>query len=404
MLNGSGSNMTSIKQHNQALVLKLIASNPGLSRIGIARISQLSKMTVSNVVAHLIESDIVEELGKAHSETSNGSGRNPTILKLSDKSPCICGVSLNREVCHIALGDLSGKVFDDVVYDSSDELTEDRLLGMIADGITQLGKRTSRKIIAIGVSCIGPISSVAGMLLNPTNFHGIEHVPIISFIEKQTGLPAFLLNDSNAGALAEKMYGQGKAIPNFVYLHIRRGIGSGFILENELYSGNNGQSGEIGHSTINFSGSLCECGNTGCLELYANIVSVRLHLDYMAAFHPKSRIKDVLKPTIADVINAANKNDMLAVSALGEYCGYLASALVTTMNMLDISYIILDYNALGKGNAFEAILNKKISSLLSPQRSSLVNIVRSTFKGKAPLIGAIALVADKVFKNQLSLE
>lgn len=74
------------------------------------------------------------------------------------------------------------------------------------------------------------------------------------------------------------MYGIGKDIPNFLYVHLKYGIGSGLVLHEELYNGNSGQSGELGHSTINFVGPQCPCGNVGCLEMYANIENVRNYI------------------------------------------------------------------------------------------------------------------------------
>ena len=78
----------------------------------------------------------------------------------------------------------------------------------------------------------------------------------------------------NASALAEKLYGNGRNISDFVYIGVTNGIGSGIISNDNLFAGEMGFSGEIGHTTINYEGPKCACGNTGCLELYASIPEI----------------------------------------------------------------------------------------------------------------------------------
>ena len=89
-------------------------------------------------------------------------------------------------------------------------------------------------------------------------------------IETEFNVPVFIENEANAGAYGEKVFGNTKNFSNIIYVSINVGIGIGIIINNELYKGINGFSGEMGHMAIDFNGPKCSCGNRGCWELYAS--------------------------------------------------------------------------------------------------------------------------------------
>lgn len=401
MGNNAGISIKGLKQKNQSLILKLIATRAGLSRIDLAKISNLTKMTVSNIIADLMEQGIVVEEESSSGSMQPSNGRIPTPLKLSPQAPKIIGILIKRGLYQVILGDLSGNVLDKFV-DKTQRLTgAEQLLHIIFTGIDTLKARNHCPLLAIGIASIGPLDAKNGILLDPPNFWGIQNLPIVQEVTNYTHLPAFLINDGNAGALSEKMYGIGKDIPNFLYVHLKYGIGSGLVLHEELYNGNSGQSGELGHSTINFVGPQCPCGNVGCLEMYANISNVRNYIQQQTPLYPNTRITNPLDVSLVNIIDLANQNDLLAVSALNEYCNYLSHAILNVLNILDISYLIMDYESNIPGSVLEELILRKIQTRISPKRFSTLQILRSQSHGQAPLIGTLALVADNVFHENL---
>ena len=109
MGNNAGISIKGLKQKNQSLILKLIATRAGLSRIDLAKISNLTKMTVSNIIADLMEQDIVVEEESFSGRIQPSNGRIPTPLKLSPQAPKIIGILIKRGLYQVILGDLSGK-------------------------------------------------------------------------------------------------------------------------------------------------------------------------------------------------------------------------------------------------------------------------------------------------------
>ena len=105
----------------------------------------------------------------------------------------------------------------------------------------------SDSLAAIGISCGGPLDSLAGLVLSPPNLPGWDRVPIVDFFTERFGVPVALQNDANACALAEYRFGAGRGTRNMVFMTFGTGLGAGLIIDGRLYSGANDNAGEIGH-------------------------------------------------------------------------------------------------------------------------------------------------------------
>jgi len=102
----------------------------------------------------------------------------------------------------------------------------------------------------IGISCGGPLDEDRGMILSPPNLPGWDEVPITAMLTDRFGVPAYLCNDANACALAEWKFGAGMGTRNMIFLTFGTGMGAGLILNGKLYSGTNGNAGEVGHMRL----------------------------------------------------------------------------------------------------------------------------------------------------------
>ena len=113
--------------------------------------------------------------------------------------------------------------------------------------------------VAVGISCGGPLDEENGLILSPPNLPDWEEIPIVSLVHEATGLPCYLMNDANAGALAQWYFGpltpEGGREENLIFLTCGTGMGAGLILNGRLYEGNTGMAGEIGHVLLDNSKS-----------------------------------------------------------------------------------------------------------------------------------------------------
>ena len=390
---------------NRALVLKMLATVGNLSRVDLANLTGLSKMTVGNIISELISQNLVEEdLSETDDKILSPLGRPAIKLKLSSLSPCICGMLIKRGFCQVIIADLGGKVLDQVTYPYIGEISANNLTNMLLDGFFLLKNRSNRRLIAVSISSIGPVDIISGILLNPPAFYNIENLHIVDIIKEATSLPAYLINDANAGVLAEMLYGVGMNDSNFMYLHIMNGIGAGLVLMEKLYNGNLGQSGEIGHTSINYSGPKCSCGNVGCLDLYASVENMTKRARSLSGFYENSKLATIYNPTWLNIVDNASMGDPVAITVLSEFCDYTAQALINVLNILDLTLVIVGYDRTYNKDIVEKILQEKITSSVLYSKYRSIRFVHSTFNGEAPLIGSIANVADKVFNLEIEIQ
>lgn len=116
--------------------------------------------------------------------------------------------------------------------------------------------RTAVDLASVGVSCGGPLDENTGIIICPSNLPGWENFEICRLITEEFGCKAFLMNDANACALAEYRYGAGRGKQNVIFLTFGTGLGAGLVLNGRLYSGTNGNAGEVGHIRLEPDGPL----------------------------------------------------------------------------------------------------------------------------------------------------
>jgi glucokinase len=127
-----------------------------------------------------------------------------------------------------------------------------------------------RKIYGIGIACAGPVDSIKGVTIIPTNIKTWVNEPIVADFREEFGIPCFLENDADAAAIAENWIGAGKGTKHMIYVTASTGIGGGIIIDGNLYRGSVGMVAEIGHIIVDSGGRLCHCGGRGCIEAMAS--------------------------------------------------------------------------------------------------------------------------------------
>ena len=113
------------------------------------------------------------------------------------------------------------------------------------------------EIKGTGISCGGPLDPKKGIIISTPNlaaeWYGFE---IVSYVKSRFSLNAKLENDANASAVAEWKFGAGRSAKNVVFMTFGTGLGAGLILDGKLYSGTNGNAGEIGHIRLEEDGPI----------------------------------------------------------------------------------------------------------------------------------------------------
>lgn len=386
MKKGNGKNSITSKQFNRGIIFQLLATETCNTRIELSRRTGLAKATVTNIVAEFMEKGIVQE---CEEELTEVCGRNPIILKIADQAPKIIGILVFRTNIQAVLCSLDMQIIRKETIEFT-ELTGDTLIDHACKLIDRMIK-DEKKILGIGIASIGPVDFRNGIILNPPRFYGVKNVAIKEAVQKKYDLPVFFDHDNNCAALAEKLFGIGKAEQDFLMLAVSNGIGSGFVSGGEVFHSYRGVETELGHVSINYKGLPCSCGNRGCLEMYASSYVIREKLNQLTGFNL----------SYADYFKINDRPDVEEI--LDEMIQDISTALVSIINMLQPELIVLGYDSIDWPDSYVMKLEKMINERKIAQDGWNIPIKKAHFGKDAQLVGAAALVVNSVFKGNLQV-
>ncbi|MDR2102025.1 MAG: ROK family protein [Treponema sp.] len=261
----------------------------------------------------------------------------------------LIGVDIGGTKCRASLAQEKG---GDLIFIARGNLhsTEGKgyqdMLELLLDDIRGFSHQTG--VDAVGISCGGPLDPERGLILSPPNLPGWDEVPVRDYFSRALGAPAFLRNDADAGALAEWKYGAGRGCKNMIFITFGTGFGAGLILNGQLYTGANGQAGEIGHIRLAEYGP-AGYGKLGSLEGFcsgggiARLARSMAEVELQQGRHPPlCPTPDQLDSLTAKTVGiAAEKGDPLAVKIYAEAGKRLGAGLSIIIDILNPEMIIL---------------------------------------------------------------
>jgi len=387
-----------VKQINKSIVLNTIRKKGNISRADIAHITGLNKSTVSFLVDELINEGFVREEGPGASK----GGRKPIILSINNNAGCIIGIDLDVNYILIVLTDLMANVIwekkVDIKIGESQQAIIERLIELIDEAILN-APNTIRGILGIGIGVPGIVDYKKGSILMAPNLKW-QDVPLKEIIENKFKIKVHIDNEANVGAIGEKWFGVGAKYNNLVYVSAGIGIGTGIIINGELYRGTVGLAGEMGHMTIDIYDHQCRCGNTGCWENYASekalleYINTQLLMGKSDEYINKNNFYTL---SAIDIIDYARKGSKIAVEALKEIGRKLGVGVVNIINTFNPELIIIG-NTLSLAD--DLVLNevlKEVEEKSLVYRYYKVKIKTSKLQFHAGAIGAVSLVISELF-------
>jgi predicted NBD/HSP70 family sugar kinase len=373
---------TSIKSYNQMVILNTIIKHYPISRAKLSEITDLTKGTVSLQTNSLIEKNLVAEIGTG---VSNG-GRKPILLVFNKNAGFSIGVDLGVNYISTILIDLEGnKIFSDYYKFEYDSLKALQLILMERiELVAHHAPESPYGIIGIGVAVHGFVSQNETVLYTPHS--NWEEVNLKMLLKDHFNCPIFIDNEANAGAFGEKLYGAMKNFKSSIYVSVGAGVGLGIIVNNELYRGSDGFSGEMGHMTIELNGKKCGCGNQGCWELYAS---------ERAFYNRLSRIKKLEKLTVETVSKLLLENDGETLMELETLSYYLGAGLTNIINTFNPESIILRSSLIEANPIILKLIKNAISKRISRYIPLKQEIFISQLSSNAAALGAASFMVKK---------
>ena len=389
-----------MREHNSGLLLNLVFKQQGLSRADLARITGLSRSTVSAIIDDLIAERLIREVGAGDSR----GGRRPTLLEFNEDAHALVGVEIGashvravatslrarvravREVRHPVVDDPAGTM--DVLVELIDDVLADARVGKQA----LLG-------IGLAVPCPLDLSQPDQLCaqLMPA-WVGVQPTRVLS---KRFRCPVSMDNDANLGALAERWWGAGRTGEDLTYDKIATGVGAGHIIAGEVYRGSNGTAGEIGHLAIDLRGPRCRCGLRGCLAALvgAGALGERVASELSAGRTSTLGGRGSARFTVDAVVAAARAGDDLAGEGVAEAGSYLGIAIASLLNLLNPAIVVLG----GPLTAADDLLLDPIRATVRDRslfRSiAEARIVTSELGDDAIAVGAATLVLQAALKS-----
>lgn len=300
------------RAHNERLVLGLIYDRGPISRAEVARTTGLTRTTVSDLVSTLLRVGLTREMGRGPST----GGKAPILLEVTDDARHLVGLDLGEKVFRGAIVDLRGEIVESFSLPVEDRDGQEALELVLAL-VERLVGAATRPILGIGIGTAGLIDTQLGTVLEAVNLDWRD-VPLGDLVRERTGLPVYVVNDSQATALAEHVFG-GPRTSNLLVVKVGQGVGAGIVIDGRLFQGDGFGAGEIGHTTVRPDGAACECGRHGCLE---TVVSSRAILDGLAALGWKGSLVEAQQAlaagdaTVSEVVVAAGRELGVAVAWL----------------------------------------------------------------------------------------
>lgn len=315
-----------LRERNLELVARAVYEVPEpLSRAGIAAATGLARATVSTLVDQLVAAGLVRELPAV---TGGRAGRPAVPLVPAPRSVVGLGLEVNVDYLGVRVLDLTGDVVAERVvlgafHDSNPAVVLSRLGDIareVSDGVAASGMTVAGARLALP----GLVDPRAGLLEVAPNlgWSSLEPVPLLGLGD----LDVRVANEAKLAALAELAGGSDVAAPDsFIFVSGDVGIGAAIVVDRELFLGERGWNGEIGHVLVDPAGPRCSCGAFGCLEQYAGKVAIM-----RAAGLPPDAPLSALVALLSD----ADGDALPAGRALG-------SALADFVNLFDVSTIVL---------------------------------------------------------------
>lgn len=379
-----------LRDLNQSIVFNLIASEKSISRTEVARKSGLPAATITRIVNSFIAAGLVFEV---QSEESSG-GRRPVLLSINPSAIYAVGVKLRENGLTITICDLNCTIIraSEQAFPAGGE--PHQIVEIIASTIKQFIRDAGllpRQILGVGVGLGGWVDSQSG-LCRYSAILGWQNVELGPALEFKLRVPVRVDNDVNTLAVAERLFGAGQKVSNFVLVTAGRGIGLGIIMGGEIYRGTHGGAGEFGHMTIDISDTApyCSCGKRGCLEAIASDYGI---LRAALGEDPGHNVTEAINA----LIERAQAGDSVIQDIFHRAGKALGIAVANVINLFDPALVLISGEGLRAGelflNSFHAALPQHI---FGPQRNMelIIKPIDDTIWAR----GAASLVLREVFQ------
>jgi predicted NBD/HSP70 family sugar kinase len=333
-------------------------------------------------------------------DAAPGGGRRAILVHFNADAGYILGVDIGRSHFTVIATNLAAAVSASHSGPFDADLGPGICLPLLTAELRAFAERNHipwHRIVGIGVGIPGPIDVHRRTLVSPPRMPGWDRIDIRQILGHDLGVPVFLDNDANMGALGESRFGAGRGVQQLAYIKVGTGIGCGLVIDGSVYRGSCGSAGELGHVTVDADGSLCDCGNRGCLETLAGAQAIVQQAQASATSTPSP----LPLADVADVVSAARAGHASSREALAAAGCAIGVALAGLVNLVNPAVIII---AGGVAHAGELLLEPIRGAIVTRSlsiASSQTRVRVAELGDNAIALGGVATVLEAAFGASL---
>jgi N-acetylglucosamine repressor len=370
-----GHNVSRTKWLNRALVLECLRREGPMRRVEISRMTRLTQATITNLTAELLVEGLVRQ--------EKGRGRG-ALLDINEDARTILGVHVRSERVELALVNMTGGVHEDSGFLIDPKAGPEAMISNLIVEARRMLSKSRVPSLGVGVGSAGHVRAESGEIAR-FPYAGWERVPLGASLRESLELPVVVDHNVRGMAAAENLVGEDRDASDLMFLYVGRGVGSGVILDGNLFRGSTGAAAEIGHTNVTESGPLCWCGNRGCLEMYTSEPAVL------------GRAEELLGPLddgdpLGDLLGREDGRSRGLLRDAGEQLGL---AVANAVDLFNVRRVVVGGRLLSSDlvlNAVESTANHR--SFLLPGET--VRIRRTSFGSSVGVVGGAALVLDRL--------
>jgi predicted NBD/HSP70 family sugar kinase len=381
-----------IKYINKKNVLDTIFQEKQISRIEISKLVKLTMPTVMRIVEEFIQDGLVNEIGKGNSR----GGRKPSMLSINQNARYFLAVTISENVSSV-VANLGGKILGEYELKIDFSGQEDFILAQLKNCMQQAVKKSGLSAgdiayCGIGTPGLGFKYFTSGRI---GHIFGYWSKLSIDFFKKKGNFeyPVVIENIAKMGALGELKYGRGREFSAYLFIHAGSGIGMGVVRDGSLDLGVTGTAGEFGHTTIDYNGQECYCGNRGCVESYCSSIAVCREYKRELINNGFDTGRDY---SIQDVAEAVKNGEYFAVMVARRIGALLGIGLANVINVYNPAAVFVGGELCAIPLCIETAFEEAEKHIFM-NASREVSFLMSSLESQMPAMGALGYAIENYF-------
>ncbi|WP_341955817.1 ROK family transcriptional regulator [Microbacterium sp. LWH13-1.2] len=376
-----------LREANTAKIVDAVKRFGGLTQVELAEATNLSTATVSAIVKELGLSGLIE------THPTSRSGRRAQLVTIARRAGLVAAVQIGSRSMRVRLSDVGQDVLADrsmpLPVDHAEDTVLDRITLLIIDMLGMIAADAD-DLIGVCIAVPAPIDPATGLIAYRGVMRRWEDQPVAEVVQQRIGCSVLVEKDANLAALAEATLGTARDVQDSIFVHASYSASAGIVLNSQIYRGRSGTAGEIGHVQVDPAGSICACGQRGCLETVVGAEAITAPL--RATFG---------QVTFKDVIARAAGGDPGSARVVADAATALGRVVAATQQALAAEVITVGGELTEAGPIFLLPFAAAVRDNAPDPRMPRRDPVPSSFGRDAVLVGATIHILQSTDPSQL---